>query len=102
VLGLLTAGVPQLAESFRGQFIATLGGGFQQNARLSTVPFDTCAGSVTVRERYLRDRVAIFHRLPKRSYVARKATRLAGDNFFSACSQFGLRGGLSARRRGLR
>jgi hypothetical protein len=81
---LLTAGVPQFAESFGGQFVAALGGGFQQNARLSTVPFDTCADGVTVCERYLGDRVAIFHCLPKRSYVVGKAARLSGDNLFPA------------------
>jgi hypothetical protein len=37
-----------------------------------------------IRERYLGDRVAIFHCLPKGSYIVRKATRLAGDNLFPA------------------
>jgi hypothetical protein len=83
---LLAAGRTQLDESFCSRFVATLGGGFQQDARLGTVLFHTCADSVVIRKSYLGDRVAIFHGLPKRSYIVRKTTRLAGDGLFSARS----------------
>jgi hypothetical protein len=92
---LLAAGRPQLDESFCSRFVATLGGSFQQDACLRTVPFHTCADSVVIRKRNLGDRVAIFHSLPKRSDIVRKTTRLARDDLFSAGSQFGpWRGGL--------
>jgi hypothetical protein len=83
---LLAAGRPQLDETFHGRFVAMLGGSFQQDSGLGTVLFHTCAYGVVVRQSYLGDGVAIFYRLPERSYVVRKATILAGDDLFPAGS----------------